>query len=173
MFDSEDCFLVIDSDMEDNQIEQILSKKLEEEQEDNLLAYTAERLFHGGGTPPTADDKPTNPQLQVLFQQPKIAGVKCPIRSASNLLRGKRNEENKNFYEFYQKLDKDVYEAEELKELYNAHFPGAFITTVGLGRLKTIKNFFKKEHYQKKLKNSQGKLIKIDKRIYRKKIFTK
>lgn len=46
----------IDSDMEDNQIEQILSKKLEEEQVDNLLAYTAERMLHGGGTPPTATD---------------------------------------------------------------------------------------------------------------------
>ena len=167
MFDSEDCFLVIDSDMEDNQIEQILSKKLEEEQEDNLLAYTAERLFHGGGTPPTADDKPTNPQLQVLFQQPKIAGVKCPLRR-SNYNRPQRRFEKKNFLEFYQTLDKEAYDATQLAELYSNYF--SEITPKDLGRLKEIKQYFSKERFSKRMKNDRGKSFRIEKIIYHKKV---
>ena len=165
MSDSEDYYFELDSDMEENQINELLAQKMAQEEDDNLLAYTAQRMFHGGGTPPNASDKPTIPQMQVLFQQPKIAGVKCPIRSASNLAREKRNEESKQFNEFFQTLDKNTYTLEELTAKYNEHFPGAFIDSKGLSQLKVIKKFFISIQKQKRLK---GQNKKIHYRLYQK-----
>lgn len=41
MSGSEDYFLDLESDMEENQINEILAKKIELEKTDNILAYTA------------------------------------------------------------------------------------------------------------------------------------
>mgnify|MGYP001073316749 FL=1 len=168
MSDSEDYYFELDSDMEENQINELLAQKMAQEEDDNLLAYTAQRMFHGGGTPPNASDKPTIPQMQVLFQQPKILGVKCPIRSASNLAREKRNEESKKFNEFFETLTKETYTLEELTTKYNEHFPEAFIEPRALSQMKCIKKFFISIHKQKRLK---GQSKKIDFRLYQKRKF--
>ena len=168
MSDSEDYYFDLDSDMEDTEIEKFLEKKEDNKQIDTFLAYTTQRMFHGGGTPPNASDKPTIPQMQVLFQQPKILGVKCPIRSASNLAREKRNEESKKFNEFFETLTKETYTLEELTTKYNEHFPEAFIEPRALSQMKCIKKFFISIHKQKRLK---GQSKKIDFRLYQKRKF--
>ena len=165
MSDSEDYYFVLDSDMEENQINELLAQKMAQEEDDNLLAYTAQRMFHGGGTPPNASDKPTTiPQMQVLYQQPKIAGVKCPLRMY-NYNKPQRKFERENFNEFFQTLDKDTYTLEELTEKYNKHFPDASIEPRALSQLKVIKHYFISIHKQKRLK---GQSKKVDFRIYKK-----
>ena len=165
MSDSEDYYFELDSDMEENQINELLAQKMAQEEADNLLAYTAQRMFHGGGTPPNASDKPTTiPQMQVLFQQPKIAGVKCPLRMY-NYNKPQRKFERENFNEFFQTLDKDTYTLEELTEKYNKHFPDASIEPRVLSQLKVIKHYFISIHKQKRLK---GQSKKVDFRIYKK-----
>ena len=168
MSDSEDYYFELDSDMEENQINELLAQKMAQEEADNLLAYTAQRMFHGGGTPPNASDKPTPiPQMQVLFQQPKIAGVKCPLRMY-NYNKPQRKFERENFNEFFQTLDKDTYTLEKLTEKYNKHFPDASIEPRALSQLKVIKHYFISVHKQKRVKDLQGQSKKVDFRIYKK-----
>ena len=166
MSDSEDYYFELDSDMEENQINELLAQKMAQEEDDNLLAYTAQRMFHGGGTPPNASDKPTIPQMQVLFQQPKIAGVKCPLRMY-NYNKPQRKFERENFNEFFQTLNKDSYEAKELAELYGNYF-NERIEPKDLGRLKIIKEYFISIHKQKRVKDLQGQSKKVDYRIFQK-----
>ena len=159
--------------MEDTEIEKALEKQVENKQIDTFLAYTAERMFHGGGTPPieTDDIPPAHIEIsllpQVLFHQPKINGVKCPLRR-SNYNRPQRRFESKNFNEFFQTLNKDSYEAKELAELYSNYF--SEINQRDLGKLKVIKQHFSKERFEKRIKNDRGKSFTIDTIIYHKKV---
>ena len=172
MSDSEDYYFDLDSDMEDTEIEKFLEKKEDNKQIDTFLAYTAERLFHGGGTPPNASDNipsahsTTLTVPQVLFQQPKIAGVKCPLRMY-NYNKPQRKFERENFNEFFQTLNKDSYEAKELAELYGNYF-NERIEPKDLGRLKIIKEYFISIHKQKRVKDLQGQSKKVDYRIFQK-----
>ena len=52
-----------------------------------------------------------------------------------------RNDENKRFHEFYATLDKDQYEANELRQKYEKFF-NTKITPSGFGKLKSLKNYF-------------------------------
>ena len=172
MYDSEDYFLNC-SDMDDTEIEKTLEKQAEDKQIDTFLAYTAERMFHSGGTPPIETDNipPANVEIsllpQVLFHQPKINGVKCPLRKC-NYNKPQRKIEKENFLEFYQTLDKEEYNATQLAKLYSIHFTE--ITPKDLGRLKVIKQYFSKKRIQKKTTNDKGISITIDRIIYHKKV---
>ena len=158
--------------MDDTEIEKSLEKQEDNKQIDTFLAYTVERMFHGGGTPPTANDNiPTgiveiSPLPQVLFQQPKIAGVKCPLRMY-NYNKPQRKFEREHFNEFFQTLNKDSYEAKELAELYGNYFKER-IEPKDLGRLKIIKEYFISIRKQKRVKDLQGQSKKVDYRIFQK-----
>ena len=156
--------------MDDTEIEKSFEKQEDDKQIDTFLAYTVKRMFHGGGTPPTANDNIPTAIVeisQVLFHQPKINGVKCPLRK-SNYNKPQRKIEKENFLEFYQTLDKEEYDATQLAELYSNYF--SEITPQDLGRLKVIKQHFSKKRIQKKTTNDKGISITIDRIIYHKKV---
>lgn len=140
MSDSEDWYWFGYCDMNEDSIEnQIINEQI-----DLFLSVSAERMLHGGGTPPNlARDENINTTLEInhLYFQPIRNGKKLPLRMC-NYNKQKRQNESEKFDDFLDTLIKDEYDGDELNELYNNFFLDASISKKAMGQLKTIKNAF-------------------------------
>ena len=93
------------------------------------------------------------PQIIAVIPNPETSTYLSPEFTKRKYPVVSRREENKRFPEFLLTLDRDIYEASELRKLYEKFF-NTEVTPRGFGKLKSITTYFK----------TDKELIQLDKK---------